>query len=250
MREAGRLTEAAAAFDQALSHGGQPELHHVYLASVRPSEPVPPHPPRAYIESLFDDHAPDFQHHLLQDLRYQAHSTLLAPLLAEGHRWSLALDLGCGNGLCGRLLAPMCDVVDVPSVMVEQASASGHCRRVDHAELLPFLTAGDALADLIVAASVFIYEGALDAVVPTGARRLAPGGILAFSVEQADPGHDLQLRPSLRYAHGRAAIERLATSGGLSVRALWAAAIREDQRRPVMGWYVLLQCAHGTPVGG
>jgi predicted TPR repeat methyltransferase len=86
--------------------------------------------------------------------------------------------------------------------------------------------------------------------VPTGARRLAPGGILAFSVEQADPGHDLQLRPSLRYAYGRAAIERLATSCGLSVRALWAAAIREDQRRPVMGWYVLLQCAHGTPVGG
>ncbi|MFT5934867.1 MAG: putative TPR repeat methyltransferase, partial [Hydrogenophaga sp.] len=69
---------------------------------------MPPHPPRAYVESLFDDYAPDFQHHLLQNLKYQAHSTLLAPLLAEGRRWSLALDLGCGRGLCGRLLAPFC----------------------------------------------------------------------------------------------------------------------------------------------
>jgi predicted TPR repeat methyltransferase len=66
---------------------------------------------------------------------------------------------------------------------------------------------------------------------------------LAFSVEQAEPGHDLQLRPSLRYAHGRTAIERLAASCGLRVRALWAAAIREDQGQPVMGWYVLLQRA-------
>ena len=252
MREAGRLDEAAQAFDQALAHGGPPELNRFYLASVRPGEPVPPHPPRAYVESLFDDYAPDFQHHLLQDLKYQAHSTLLAPLLAEGRRWSLALDLGCGSGLCGQLLAPVCDAVDgvdVSRVMVEQAAASGHYRRVDHAELLPFLATGDGLADLIVAADVFIYVGALDTVVPAAARRLAPGGVLAFSLEQADPGHDLQLRPSLRYAHGRTAIERLAAACELDVRALWAAAIREDQRHPVMGWYVLLQRASGAPAG-
>ena len=249
MREAGRLTEAAAAFDQALVHGGHPELHRFYLASVRSGEPVPPHPPRAYVESLFDDYAPDFQHHLLQDLKYQAHSTLLAPLLAEGRRWSMALDLGCGSGLCGQLLAPVCDAVDgvdVSRVMVEQAVASGDYRRVDHAELLPFLSADDGLADLIVAADVFIYVGALSDVVPAAAKRLAPGGILAFSVEQADPGHDLQLRPSLRYAHGRTAIERLAVSCGLTVRTLWAAAIREDQRQPVMGRYALLQRPDGA----
>jgi predicted TPR repeat methyltransferase len=196
--------------------GGDEALHRYYLASVRPGEPVPPHPPRAYVESLFDDYAPNSQHHLLQNLRYQAHSTLLAPLLAEGRRWSLALDLGCGRGLCGRLLAPVCaavDGIDVSRVMVEQVSASGAYRCMAHAELLPFLAQSDEPADLIVAADVFIYVGALDAVVPTAARRLAPGGVLAFSVEQADPGHDLQLRPSLRYAHGQSAIERLAVWG-------------------------------------
>jgi predicted TPR repeat methyltransferase len=121
----------------------------------------------------------------------------------------------------------------------------------DHADAWAALgLSKQALGQWLVAADVFIYVGALDAVVPAAARRLAPGGILAFSVEQADPGHDLQLRPSLRHAHGRAAIERLAASCGLSVRALWAAAIREDQRWPVMGWYLVLQRAHGAPVGG
>jgi len=246
MRVTGQLPEAARCFEQALAHGGDDALHRYYLASVRPGEPVPPHPPRAYVESLFDDYAPDFQHHLLQNLKYQAHSTLLAPLLAEERRWSLALDLGCGSGLCGGLLAPVCtavDGVDVSRVMVEQATASGAYRRVAHAELLPFLAEHDELADLIVAADVFIYVGAIDVVVLAAARRLASGGVLALSVEQAEPGHDLQLRPSLRYAHGRTAIERLAASCGLRVRALWAAAIREDQGQPVMGWYVLLQRA-------
>ncbi len=251
MREAGQLPEAARCFEQALAHGGDDALHRFYLASVRPGEPVPPNPPRAYVESLFDDYAPDFQQHLLQNLKYQAHSTLLAPLLAEGRRWSLALDLGCGSGLCGRLLAPACeavDGVDVSHVMVKQATASGAYRRVAHAELLPFLAQRDEPADLIVAADVFIYVGAIDAVVSAAARRLAPGGVLAFSVEQADPGHDLQLRPSLRYAHGRQSIEQLAASCGLAVRALWAAAIREDQGQQVMGWYVLLQRAEANTV--
>lgn len=244
MRETGQLLDAAWCFEQALAHGGDDALHRYYLASVRPGEPVPPYPPRAYVESLFDDYAPDFQHHLLQNLKYQAHSTLLAPLLAEGRRWSLALDLGCGSGLCGQLLAPVCDAVDgvdVSRVMVAQATASGAYRRVAHAELLPFLAERGEPADLIVAADVFIYVGSIDAVVLAAAQRLAPGGVLAFSIEQADPGHDLQLRPSLRYAHGQSAIERLAASCGLGVRALWASAIREDQGQPVMGWYVLLQ---------
>jgi hypothetical protein len=127
--------------------------------------------------------------------------------------------------------------------VVEQATASGDYRRVAHAELLPFLAQRDGLADLIVAADAFICVSALEAVVTAAARRLSPGGVLAFSVEQADPGHDLQLRPSLRCAHGRTAIEQLAASCGLVVRALWAAAIREDQGQPVMGWCMLLQHA-------
>jgi predicted TPR repeat methyltransferase len=85
--------------------------------------------------------------------------------------------------------------------------------------------------------------GPLDEVFAAAAARLASGGSFAFSVEQADAGRDLQLRPSLRYAHSRQLIERLAAAHGLTVQAIEAGPIREEQGRPVMGWYAWLQRA-------
>ena len=36
-------------------------------------------------------------------------------------------------------------------------------------------------------------------------------------------------------------LERLAAAHRLAVQALWEAPIRQDQGRPLMGWYVILQ---------
>lgn len=245
MREAGELAEAEHAYRQALQHGADAELQRFYLAAVTDAREPPP-PPAVYARALFDQYADDFQDHLLAQLKYTAPQTLLTPLLAGGRRFPHVLDLGCGTGLCGRLLAPHADAidgVDVSAAMVQRARASGVYREVLHGGLLDALNAPGAAADLVVAADVFIYVGALDAVFAASAQRLAAGGVLAFSVEQADTGRDLQLRPSLRYAHGRESIERLAAAHGLVVDALWAAPIREDQRRPVMGWYAHLHKA-------
>jgi predicted TPR repeat methyltransferase len=243
MREAGELAEAERAYRQALQHGGDAELHRYYLAAVTDTREPPP-PPAAYARTLFDQYADEFQDHLLAQLKYTAPQTLIDPLLADGRRFGRVLDLGCGTGLCGRLLAPHAgaiDGVDVSAAMVQRAQASGAYRRVLHGGLLELLNEAGEPADLVIAADVFIYVGALDAVFAAATQRLAPGGVFAFSVEQADPGRDLQLRPSLRYAHGRESVERLAAAHGLAVDALWAAPIREDQRQPVMGWYAHLR---------
>jgi predicted TPR repeat methyltransferase len=243
MRETGHLQEAARCYRQALVCGAHEALHRYYLAAVS-DVTDPPAPPEVYAQALFDDYADDFQDHLVHTLRYTAHETLLRPLLDACRRFGRVLDLGCGTGLCGRLIAPLADAVDgvdIAPAMVAQARASGFYRQVDQASLLDWLRADHPPADLVVAADVFIYTGPLapvfDAVVP----RLAPGGLLAFSVEQADAGRDLQLRPSLRYAHGRAGVERLAAAHRLAVQALWEAPIRQDQGRPLMGWYVILR---------
>lgn len=243
MREAGHLSEAARCYRQALQHGADPEFNAHCLAAVQ-DVPDPPPPPARYAQALFDQYAEDFQRHLVDQLKYTAHETLTTPLLREGRRFARVLDLGCGTGLCGRLIAPLADAVDgvdVSAAMVAQARASGAYRSVVHDGLLPFLRAQREPVDLVLAADVFIYVGALDDVFAAVLPCLSPGGVFAFSVEQADPGRDLQLRPSLRYAHSRPSIERLAADHGLGVRALWAAPIREDQRRPMQGWYVLLQ---------
>lgn len=247
MREAGHLAEAATCYRQALTHGADADLHRHYLAAVTDVRDPPP-PPPVYAQALFDQYADDFQDHLSALLKYTAPQTLLQPLIDAGLRFGRVLDLGCGTGLCAERLAPVADAidgVDVSSSMVRRAQAGGHYRRVVHGDLLGFLGDGGEPADLIVAADVFIYVGALDAVFAAAARRLAPGGRFAFCVEQADAGRDLQLRPSLRYAHSRESIERLAAAQALEVDALWAAPIREDQRQPVMGWYAHLRRAPG-----
>lgn len=245
MRETGQLKEAARCYEEALKHGAEPALHRHYLAAVQDLRDPPP-PPLVYAGALFDQYADEFQDHLLAQLNYAAPETLLKPLLSDGRRLGLALDLGCGTGLCGRLIAPHADAidgVDASRAMVERARASGAYREVAHGDLLGFLRAGAAPADLIVAADVFIYVGPLDEVFAAAAARLAAGGSFAFSVEQADPGRDLQLRPSLRYAHSRQLIERLAAAHGLVVQAIEAGPIREEQGRSVMGWYAWLRRA-------
>ena len=75
---------------------------------------------------MFDDYAADFQAHLVQHLGYQAHETLVRPLLESGRNFEAVLDLGCGTGLCGALMRPLAsaiDGVDVSSAMLEQARA-------------------------------------------------------------------------------------------------------------------------------
>lgn len=248
LRDTGQYAEAARCFEQALAHGGDESLHRFYLASVRSGEAAPAQPPRVYVEALFDDYADDFQTHLVQHLKYQAHETLLAPLCAGGQRYPLVLDLGCGTGLCGQRIrghADAVDGVDLAQAMVERARASGAYRRVEQGDLLGFLQAQTEPADLVIAADVFIYVGALDAVFAAVRQRLRPGGCFAFSVELASDGQEPQLRPSLRYAHPPAYVERLAQAHGFRACQTWQAPLREDQQKPVMGLYVLLEPAAG-----
>ena len=243
MRRHGHLAQAAHCFEQAIAHGADAELHRFYLAAVTDARD-PPAPPALYARVLFDRYADEFQDHLVELLRYSAPQTLLTPLLTGGRRFQRVLDLGCGTGLCAQVLAPHADAidgVDVADAMVRRAQASGLYRRVWRADVIEGVRDAGDTADLIVAADVFIYVGALDAVFAAVAPRLAPGGVFAFSVEQADPGRALQLRPSLRYAHGRESLEALAAAHGLLVDAVWAAPIRDDQAQPVMGWYLHLR---------
>lgn len=243
LRDTGRFVEAARCYEQALAHGGDETLHRFYLSSVQGGA-VPAHPPALYVEALFDEYADDFQTHLVEQLNYQAHTTLLAPLRASGTRFGQVLDLGCGTGLCGRLIqaqAGAVDGVDLSSAMVTQAQASGAYRRVVHGDLLAFLRESTEPVDLVMAADVFIYVGALDAVFEAVRSRLQPGACFAFSVELATDSSELKLLPSLRYAHSPAYIDRLATLNGFRVRQSWQAPLREDQQKPVMGLYVLLE---------
>ena len=242
LREMNRLDDAARCFERAIALGADPELHAYYLASVRGDGAAAP--PRKYVEGLFDDYAAEFESHLVGKLQYRGHEVLLGPLLSGGRRYRTVLDLGCGSGLCGALIAPHADAihgVDVSAAMLEQARALGVYRELVHADLAPFLAATALRADLVVAADVFVYVGDLAEVFRSVRRILEPAGCFAFTLEKAAAGEDLTLMPNLRYAHSESYVRSLAAASGFAVRALFTATLRHGHAGPIAGLYAYLE---------
>ncbi len=243
LRDLGRNEEAAESFEKAIAHGGDPQLYRYYLASLTGRD-VPPAAPRQYVETLFDNYAQGFDEHLVKVLHYRAPRVLAEGLGSMKRRFANALDLGCGTGLCGPLLRPLADRlhgVDISVTMTERAGATGAYDEVVQADLSDFLAATPHRYDLVVAADVFIYVGALEAVFAGVARVMEPGGVFCFSVEASQDGQDLALLRSLRYAHSRGYIETLAARHQFDVTRVVEQPIREDQRKPIPGLYFWLE---------
>lgn len=201
----------------------------------------------SYVEALFDQYAPKFESALLQKLGYQA-PELIDTMLVEtmtglgiGH-FADALDLGCGTGLMGERLrkkVSFLEGIDLSAAMIAETARKGIYDRLDKAELVASLSGRGAQIDLITAADVFIYCGALppvlDAVVPA----LRPGGLLAFSLEAHDGDEAVFLRASLRYAHGVAATRQALIDAGLEVLRFETAILRQDRGEPIEGLLVV-----------
>jgi predicted TPR repeat methyltransferase len=247
LREMHRHKDAEAAFREALRHGADPELHRYYLAGLG-AEAAPPAPPRDYVERLFDGYAGDFDEHLLGKLGYQAHRELVDRVrrCAEHDDFDAALDLGCGTGLCGPLLRPLArhlTGLDLSAAMLGRSRATGVYDRLEQADAAQFLAATSERFDLVVAADVLIYIGDPGPLF-AAAQRAMQRGLFAFTVEAADDGNagpGWRLLPSLRYAHSRPHLMRLAQANGFEPVVVEQAPVRHDQGRAVDGVYVVLR---------
>jgi len=242
LRELGRAQEAADSYRKALACGGDAELLRYYLAGVEGAQ-APSRPPRHYVQALFDSYAGAFDEHLVKTLRYDAPRVLVDRIAADASHFEHALDLGCGTGLCGALLRPFAQQltgVDLSAAMLEKADALGVYDSLWQADAADFLAGTDSRFDCVIAADVFIYVGALDAVFRHLAARMIPGGAFAFTVEEAAEG-EFVLRDSLRYAHSGQGIRRLAQEHGFRIDAIERRPVREDQRRPIPGLFCWLE---------
>jgi predicted TPR repeat methyltransferase len=189
----------------------------LHLARLGVAEPTPVMT-TTYVRRLFDQHAPEFEESLVDRLGYRGPAILMDALAAvrgQRLRFGSVLDLGCGTGLAGAAVRPLCDWmvgVDLSPAMIEQARAKGVYDRLASADLSEYVAdESGAQHHLVLAADVFVYCGDLSPIIAGVAGALAPGGLFAFTVETHN-GPDIQLQPTLRYAHGtahvRAAIER------------------------------------------
>ena len=243
LKHSGRVPEAIAAYRTAITHGADRELVDFYLAPLEGRHTASA--PHGYVRGLFDDYAATFDEHLLGALRYRGHEILVDTLkaAAPARRFQRALDLGCGTGLCGPLLKTLAlqvDGVDLSPQMLAQARRRTVYGDLVQAEITEHLRTTDARYDLVLAADVFTYVGAIEPVFAALARVLLPGGLFAFSVEAAADDVEFQLRDSLRFAHSRRHIEALAGRHGHTLLRCVRQPMREDQRRPVDAWYVVL----------
>ncbi|RUT35215.1 methyltransferase domain-containing protein [Arsenicitalea aurantiaca] len=214
----------------------------------------------AYVEALFDQYAPGFEAALLQKLDYKVPEMLARLVLEEARRRSAgqfaeALDLGCGTGLMGEWLrrhVSHLSGVDLSAGMVAEAGRKGIYDRLTAGEMGAFLAGiAPASADLVTAADVFVYSGALEPVFAGVARVLAPGGLFAFSIEAHDGPEALVLRPSLRYAHNGETARAALAAAGFEVIGFERQVLRRDGGVSIEGFVVLarrVQAVAGLPV--
>jgi predicted TPR repeat methyltransferase len=179
----------------------------------------------------------------LRGLGYQVPRLLASALQAHGKGpWDI-VDLGCGTGQCGTALASLkrrLVGVDLSPRMLAQARALGHYDELATAEVHAWLRHADAASfDVVCAADVLIYIGALEALLREVHRVLRSGGWFAFSTEDCED-RDYELLPTGRYAHSPAYIEALAGSS-FAVETALPVVIRVESRAPIPGRIYVLQ---------
>ena len=132
--------------------------------------------------------------------------------------------------------------MDLSAGMLEQARALGVYDHLFAADAVEHLRAATEMRhDLVLAADVFIYVGDLEPLFGAVRAALVPGGMFCFTAEPAPVEDDFRLLPSLRYAHSERYLRSLAERHGFDTVEIAAAPLREDQRVPLGGLYVLLR---------
>jgi predicted TPR repeat methyltransferase len=201
--------------------------------------------PAAYLRSLFDQYADEFDRNLVKDLDYRAPEILRQ---AVDRCWRApaagadVLDLGCGTGLGGaafRDVARRMHGVDLSPRMIERASARGIYESLAVGEAVASLRAETAAWDLVVAADVLVYLGDLAPLFAAARQALKPGGALAATVEAAD-GTEPALKPTRRFGHPADYLRRAAAVAGLIVALLEPASTRTEKGEPVAGHVMVL----------
>src|SRR5438874_3198305 len=153
------------------------------------------------------------------------------------------LDLGCGTGKCGVALAAARKRhlvgIDLSEKMLEQARAREVYDQLHLAEIHQWLrTSLAAQFDLVIAADVLIYIGAITELFHEVERVLRPGGWFAFSTEECED-EEFQLLPTGRYAQSQDYVRRSADA--FSLVAAESTTVRIESGTPIAGRLYLLR---------
>ena len=124
---------------------------------------------------------------------------------------------------------------DLSEGMLKRAAARGVYDRLAAGDVVGLMAAEPEDGfDLVLAADLLPYIGALAPLFAAVARVLSPGGAFAVSAERHD-GDGYVLGEALRYRHAPAFVAATAESVGLAVLGVEAVSLRRERGVPVPG---------------
>ena len=252
----GEVDQAVAVLEEWLAEEpDHPVARHLIAACS--GRNVPPRASDAFVEMTFDNFAGSFDAKLAK-LQYRAPALVGAMLHEQAPSGTLdVLDVGCGTGLCGPIVAPYARRlvgVDLSGRMLAQAEARHVYNELVQGELTAYLRECSAAFDVIVSADALVYFGSLLDVIGAAANALRADGRFIFTVEEASAiglekagstrefagtasEAEYLLSPHGRYSHSRQYLERVLTGAGLRPE-IFAAELRLEAGSPVPGLVV------------
>jgi predicted TPR repeat methyltransferase len=191
---------------------------------------------RAFLASVFDGYATNFDAHLTETLRYVGPMVLARMLdaLVAGPV-DRAVDLGCGSGLSGlelRRFARHLTGVDLSAGMLERARGRDVYDTLHHEEIVAWLEREEGRFEIAMAADVTSYLGDLAPFFRAVSSALAPGGLLAMTAHEQGAG-DFGIVEGETYSHSHGYVEHVAREAGLTVLGLERGAMREENKQPL-----------------
>ncbi len=210
--------------------------------------------PRHYVRALFDGYAKEYDEHLLRKLKYKGPNLISHALnrWLDGHSRDigLALDLGCGTGICGALLTERVERligVDLSPRMLGEAVKRKVYDELHEADAVEYLRGTDEPFDLITAADVLVYIGDLTPLMEAVGHSLSSDGLFIFTTETIGQS-GYRLLTTGRFGHHRDYVLELAWKTGLEPISVEEVVLREEFDEPVMGELFVLHRSSSTTV--
>ena len=250
LHELNRPKEAIPYYQKALELRPDSAPTRFMLASAG-GDAAPESAPPDYVRELFDRYADKFDQQLVGALEYRTPELLEQLLVSEARSRSYALealrilDFGCGTGLMGprlRAFGRRLVGIDLSPGMLEKARARKVYDELIAGELGALLERGEAAVyDLITAADVYPYIGAMEETFSQCRRLLREQGWFALSVEAWEGAEAYVLRDTNRYAHASAYVRDAARDLGFRELARADVVLRKNRGQPVHGHLFLFQ---------
>lgn len=200
--------------------------------------------PKVYVEGLFDNYASRFEQSLLEELAYQTPKIIAEKLAAMGSKGSLGsvLDLGCGTGLVGQEVRPLCEKlegVDISKAMLKEAERKNVYDKLTRCGITEYLSNESLDYDYIVAADVFVYIGDLSDIFCLIKTRNKRSGKFVFSTEHTE-SEGFVLEKSGRFSHSKAYIEMLASKFEFQIAEHFVHNLRKEYGKFLVGGFYIL----------